>query len=51
MFREGSIFPKNNKDLERKIVDLKPEILKNNKDNHEIYRDGKSVFLGMKIKN
>lgn len=53
MFGEGSIFPKNNKDLEGKIVDLKPENekLKEMKVsiNHEIYRDGKSIFLGMKI--
>lgn len=55
MFGEGSIFPKNNKDLEGKMVDLKPENekLKEMKVsiNHKIYRDGRSIFLGMKIKN
>jgi len=45
MFGEGSIFP--SVGLAGKIADLKPDILKNE---HEIFRDGTSIFLPIAIK-
>lgn len=52
MFKEGSIFPRTEKPRIGKTVDLKPnnDLLKNNKVNHPIWRDGQAIFIPIVLK-
>lgn len=48
MFGEGSVFESKDKP-KGKIFDLKPKILENNENPHSIWRDGRGIFLPMKL--